>query len=121
MTATVYANDCRRASPQPSIERTCACGKTFTVAQHRIKQGRGTFCSVPCRRASRVGVKPVPASKPARPAPRADQKPIPNIPHQREWPLVGSGTVVCPRCERTRVRGERCACERWTPDGERVA
>jgi hypothetical protein len=31
------------------ITRVCECGKSFATSDYRISNGRGIYCSVPCR------------------------------------------------------------------------
>lgn len=123
--------------------RVCRCGASFEVRPSRIKAGKGTFCSRPCKEAAArkpqpVKAKPKPAPKPVTVKPVAHKfgaaarpanvgrhantvPPLPASPRVDDLPITEcSGLVRCARCSGMRERGVRCSCERWTPDGQPV-
>lgn len=51
------SNECQgEASRSPQVKRTCRlCGDEFTIAEHRLKDELGEFCSHSCSASSRTG------------------------------------------------------------------
>lgn len=54
--------------------------------------------------------KPLPKNRPGTLSPNRDNEPLSDK----------GASVICSRCGRIRGFGERCQCERWTPDGQLV-
>lgn len=82
-----------------AIQRTCGCGRAFTVTPAQDRAGHGQQCPV-CKRAKR----------PVRPS----QRPAPVSPRVDDLPLTDGGShVLCAGCREPRPRGSFCARCEW--------
>ena len=98
------------------VTRTChRCGASFEIKAHRVRQGKGTFCSEPCRRNPLPGVAVVAPETPKRPIVKPRPTSITPKYLDRLPEIDGGSHVSCHRCERIRERGVRCVCERYEP------